>query len=142
MAKRQQKPAPAAPPASAPPPGRPIDRTLVLLAGLALLFAIYYFWTASPCSTWHTDCSPNPVRVKSGEIVGPYNVLADSFLSGQTSLVVPPDPRLLRLPDPYDPRQNGYFRIRDFSLYNGNYYLAFGPTPALLVFAPFRFLTG
>src|SRR4051794_16895128 len=136
MAKRQQQPREPAKPIAAP------ERNVILLGALALLFAIYYFWTASPCSTWHVDCSPNPVRVTSGEIVGPYNVLADAFLSGQTSLTILPHPGLLRLPDPYDPRQNGGYRIHDLSLYNGRYYVAFGPTPALLVFAPFRFLTG
>ena len=107
-----------------------------------LLLAGYYFWTAAPCSSWHTDCSPNPRRLASGDIVGPYNVLAASFLSGQVSLVVPPDPRLLRLPDPYDPRQNAPFRWHDVSLYNGNYYLYFGPAPALFVFVPYLFVTG
>jgi hypothetical protein len=71
----------------------------------------------------------------------PYNLLANGYLSGQLSLSILPAPELLALPDPYDPITNARFRLHDATLFNGRYYLYFGPTPALLLFAPFRLAT-
>jgi len=73
---------------------------------------------------------------------GFYGLLAQGFLAGQLSLLVQPDPKLLALPDPYDPAQNWRYRLHDAALFHGKYYLYYGPAPALLVFAPFRLLTG
>jgi hypothetical protein len=70
-----------------------------------------------------------------------YEFLVDGFLQGHASLSVEPAPELLRLPDPYNPDQNGPWRLWDASLYHGKYYLYFGPTPALLML-PWRVLTG
>jgi hypothetical protein len=72
---------------------------------------------------------------------GYYDMLADAFLHGQTSLLVKPDPNLLALPDPYDPQANAKYRMHDALLYNGKYYLYWGPAPAVLV-AAFKRLTG
>ncbi len=62
------------------------------------------------------------------------------------SLPVEPDPRLLALPDPYDPRANATYRIpsvtHDLSLFEGRYYIYFGVTPAATLFLPFRLITG
>ena len=65
-----------------------------------------------------------------------YNLLADAFRAGQTSLLVTPSPELLALPNPYDPAQNAALRLHDATLYRGRYYLYFGPTPALVLFLP------
>ena len=75
------------------------------------------------------------------ELVDHYNLLAKGYLSGHLSLSVLPSPELLALPDPYDPIANARLKIWDAALFNGRYYLYFGPTPALLVFAPFRLAT-
>lgn len=63
-----------------------------------------------------------------------YDALASAFRRGQLALEAAPDPALLALPDPYDPvaRQDVTF-IRDYSLYDGHYYLYFGPVPALIL---------
>src|ERR1035438_1482214 len=71
-----------------------------------------------------------------------YALLTDAFLAGQTSLLVQPAAELLALPDPYDSSANGRFRLHDASLYHGKYYLYFGPTPALVLFLPYKVLTG
>jgi hypothetical protein len=71
-----------------------------------------------------------------------YNLLADSFLAGSLSLLEKPSPELLALADPYDPQQNGPYRLHDVALYKGRYYLYHGATPALLVFAPAKALLG
>ncbi|MGA2233552.1 MAG: hypothetical protein ABSH22_21815, partial [Tepidisphaeraceae bacterium] len=64
-----------------------------------------------------------------------YSRLAEAFLHGQTSLLLQPSPRLLALPDPYDPLTNGPYSLHDAVLFNGKYYIYFGPTPALFVAA-------
>src|SRR3984893_16414151 len=68
-----------------------------------------------------------------------YDMLADAFLHGQTHLLVEPDPRLLELPDPYDPIANMRYRLHDLSLYQGKYYLYWGPVPGLLL-APVKWV--
>lgn len=71
-----------------------------------------------------------------------YQHLTHSFLSGQLSLLVPPSQDLLHLSNPYDPLQNIDFRWHDASLFQGKYYLYFGPLPVLLLYLPLTWLTG
>ena len=87
-------------------------------------------WVGGPARNWHGQTSEY------------YALLTDAFLAGQTSLLVQPSAGLLALPDPYDSTVNGRFRLHDASLYHGKYYLYFGPTPALVLFLPYRVLTG
>ena len=98
------------------------------LAACSLLL----FWIAESASVF--DSAP-------GEAWHHYEFLVDGFLHGHTSLSVEPAPELLRLKDPYDPAQNGPWRLWDASLYQGKFYLYFGPTP-VLVMLPWRVLTG
>ena len=70
-----------------------------------------------------------------------YEYLAEGFAHGHTYLSVEPAPELLRLKNPYDPAANAPYRLWDASLYNGKFYLYFGPTPALAML-PWRLLTG
>ena len=65
-----------------------------------------------------------------------YFQLADAFLHGQTSLLVKPDPALLKLADPYDfnSRQN-IQTPWDVSYFNGKFYLYWGSAPAVLLAA-------
>jgi hypothetical protein len=64
-----------------------------------------------------------------------YQRLADAFARGQTYLVERPDASLLALPDPYDPIANRPFALHDASLFDGRYYLYWGPVPALVIAA-------
>jgi hypothetical protein len=61
-----------------------------------------------------------------------YSLLGDAFVSGQLSLKVEPAAELLALENPYDPRQNEPYRLHDASLYDGRYYLYWGPFPGLV----------
>lgn len=62
-----------------------------------------------------------------------FDKQADGFLAGQTSLLETPAEELANLPDPYDWKaRTGIHLIWDASYYNGNYYLYWGPVPALL----------
>jgi hypothetical protein len=72
----------------------------------------------------------------------PYQKLAEGLLAGHLYLSQRPDPKLVELPDPYDPAANAPYREDNLSYYRGHYYLYQGITPALLLFAPIRLLTG
>jgi hypothetical protein len=72
-----------------------------------------------------------------------YDLLAQSFRQGELSLPLRPDPALLALPNPYDPEaRQGIKAPLDLSLYNGKFYLYWGPAPALLVAVAQPFLPG
>lgn len=61
-----------------------------------------------------------------------YGLLAQAFQQGQTHLLVEPSPELLNLEDPYDFEQRkGLDYLWDVSLYDGKYYLYWGPVPAV-----------
>lgn len=63
-----------------------------------------------------------------------YDLLATAFTHGLISLEEHPDPALLRLPDPYDPAaREGIQFPWDASLYNGRFFLYWGPVPALIL---------
>jgi hypothetical protein len=62
-----------------------------------------------------------------------YWLLTQAFKHGQTHLLVEPNPELLKLENPYDYRQRkGLEYLWDTTLYNGKYYLYWGPVPAVL----------
>ncbi len=72
-----------------------------------------------------------------------YALLAAGFLKGQLSLDLAPPPELVAAKNPYDPAQRPrVLYLHDASLYQGRYYIYFGPTPAVLLFAPWRLVTG
>ena len=62
-----------------------------------------------------------------------YWMLTQAFQNGQTYLLVDPKPDLLALENPYDLQQRtGLKFLWDTTLYNGKYYLYWGPVPAVL----------
>ena len=74
-----------------------------------------------------------------------YELMGDSILHGRLDLDIEVDPKLNELNNPYDPterEQNGVEFAWDHAFYNGKYYMYFGVVPAVLVFAPFQFITG
>jgi hypothetical protein len=101
------------------------------LVAFCALVGAYYLWTI-----WS---SGSPIAFNRDRI-DYYNLLSDGFLDGHLHLNVAPEPGLLTLPNPYDPAANQGLRVQDLSLYDGKYYLYWGPTPALLLFIPFRLL--
>jgi hypothetical protein len=63
-----------------------------------------------------------------------YDLLGTAFRDGQLSLEEQPPSKLLALPDPYDPgARDGISFLWDASLYNGRYYLYWGPVPGLML---------
>ena len=123
----------SSPPAIPPRAGARWGETAALGLLLALA-AWFYFWTAT------TAGSPLTHGLASDDL---YNRLADGFLAGRTSFAEEAPPELAKLADPYDPAQNAPFKkYHDVTYYQGRYYLYFGPTPALVLLAPWKLLTG
>lgn len=74
-----------------------------------------------------------------------YELLAESFLEGKLYIEYGDEEELLTLENPYDRterRESGVRYHWDHAFYNGRYYMYFGVVPVLLVFLPYRVLTG
>ena len=97
---------------------------------VAVVLAWYAYATARVNPEWVTR-----------QPQGYYPLLTDALLSGQTYLKLEPDARLKALPDPWAGPQ-GVPRAHDASYFNGHYYLYFGIAPVILLYAPWRLLTG
>jgi|CZKI01.1.fsa_nt_gi hypothetical protein len=72
---------------------------------------------------------------------GYYGALTDAFMSGQLNLKERFDPRLLKAKNPYV-AQLDVLRPHDASFYKGKFYLYFGAIPVILVYLPWRMVTG
>jgi len=72
-----------------------------------------------------------------------YDNLARGFLNANLYLPIEPDPKLLALPNPYDPSaRHGIEVPLDLSLYKGKFYMYWGPTPAMILTAVYLFFDG
>ncbi|MDD3334050.1 MAG: hypothetical protein PHI98_00895 [Eubacteriales bacterium] len=74
-----------------------------------------------------------------------YGMLFAAFLKGQVHLIPDPDPNLLAMENPYDKGARGLSDVTwfpDCALYDGHYYVYFGPGPVLLTYYPYYWLTG
>lgn len=104
----------------------------VLLGALFLAASWFYAWSPSTYPTlWSTRTG-----------TGLYSDLTKAFFNGHLYLARNPDPKLVALPDPYDPAANAAFRINDLSYFRGHYYLYHGAAPVVMLFAPYHALTG
>lgn len=74
-----------------------------------------------------------------------YEMITEAFLSGQLHFQYEVNERLLALDNPYDMVERAVSGVPfywDHALYNGHYYMYFGVVPVLLLFLPFRVITG
>lgn len=75
-----------------------------------------------------------------------YALLADGFMAGRLSFLLEPPAALAKLADPYEPQQRVGIdtgrNLLDVTYYKGRYYIYFGVAPELVLFLPFRLLTG
>ena len=95
------------------------------LLPVALAVLIVYIWFAT-AGLW--------VRTPPRREV--YSLLAQAFQKQQLHLEEQPSEKLLALPNPYDPSQRvGVGEPLDYSLYQGKFYLYWGPAPALILAA-------
>ena len=104
---------------------------MLIQFAIIIVFCFYY---------WILNNSTEPYWQAFPE--GWYNVLTNALMHGQLNFLVEPRPELLTLSDPYDPAQNGPYRLHDMSFYKGKYYMYFGVVPAIVFFLPYRLITG
>src|SRR6185369_421754 len=91
-----------------------------IIVGLVIL---YYLWCVT-LGLW-TDFPPS---------TNYYDLQAAAFRHGQLALEVQPDPALLALQDPYEPADRENVPVLwDATLFEGKYYLYWGPVPALML---------
>lgn len=105
----------------------PARRDLLAMGAAALICVAAYFAIASE------NREPYRSRPVTYDY---YDLLAASFLSGHLDINLPPDPEPGRDPMRYTPR------VHDVSMYHGKYYLYFGAVPAVVLFVPWRLVTG
>ena len=81
--------------------------------------------------------------------IDPYGHLADALLNGRVWLDLPVPDALAAASDPYDVTTRGRLLAEgvsplywDYAYYDGHWYSYFGVVPAILLFAPYRALTG
>ncbi len=111
------------------PPARRFERWLI---GAALAVVVgFYFWTVSAAGGF------DPANDSDY-----YNLLVRGYRQGHLYLDYAPAPEMLTLADPYDPAQNGPYRLPDATYYHGHYYLYFGAVPAVLLLWPYAAITG
>ena len=103
--------------------------TILASFSLLITLAVYVFfatggqWTSLPATSQY------------------YDDLATAFRSGHLNLNIQPSAALLALPDPYDPlprKSDPALKafidsVWDLSYYHGNFYLYWGPAPAILL---------
>ena len=93
---------------------------------LVLMIALVYVWFVS-AGFW--------LRWPSGTSY--YDLLAEGFVHGRTSLMIEPDPRLVELDSPYSlTDRQGIPTLWDASYFNGKNFLYWGLVPALLLTLP------
>jgi len=74
-----------------------------------------------------------------------YEIMTESLLKGHLYMDVEVDSRLLEMENPYDPELRKQLNVDyrfDHAFYKGRYYMYFGITPVLVLFLPFRVLSG
>lgn len=100
-------------------------RLYVSIAVLDAVIILIYLWFGSD-GLWKT--LPNETNY--------YDLQANAFRQGQIELETAPDPALLAIKDEslYEPsNREGIPVLWDATLYNGKYYLYWGPAPALVL---------
>src|SRR5882757_4094512 len=108
-------------------------KSVWILGTLILSILGFYFWTAQ---------APTKAYAFGKDDHSYYALLAKAFLAGQLSLPVEVPPELAAAKNPYEPAERTYPVLHNASFYKGKYYIYFGPAPALVLFLPFRALTG
>ena len=115
-------------------PSRRYPRALVEKSLVCLLITVIgWSYIADARRSGGTLTSPQPPSY--------YGLLTEALVAGQVHLKLIPDPKLLRLADPYAGPQ-GTSRPHDMSFYRGKFYLYYGITPAIVLLVPWRILTG
>jgi hypothetical protein len=113
-------------------PSRSFAAGTIVLVLTAVATSWAYWLAGIPHSGWRDV-------PRSNSILQSYT---EGLARGHSTLTIEPDPRLLALPNPYDPEQNDGVRLGDASLYRGKYYCYFGLAPFLGLLVPWYKVTG
>ena len=106
-------------------------RWLIFSPQVGMLFACALFTMVAVFSVWYDSLGLFPAFPNLDNL---YVDQAQAFLSGQLELLETPSAELLALSDPYSFEQReGISYVWDASLYDGKYYLYWGPVPALIL---------
>ena len=106
-----------------------IDRALSFMAIAAIVW--FYGWTVDSAGGLGPERSEDL-----------YSLLVRGYQKGHLHLDKDPPKELIALTDPYDPAQNGPYRLPDASYYRGHYYVYFGVVPVLVLMLPYAVVTG
>jgi len=74
-----------------------------------------------------------------------YELITEAILDGRIDFAYGDEAELETLKNPYDPQERKESGVKyhwDHAYYDGHYYMYFGIVPALLVFLPYRVITG
>lgn len=74
-----------------------------------------------------------------------YELMAEAILDGRIEFAYGDEDQVASLDDPYDPKareESGVIFHHDHAFYKGHYYMYFGIVPVLLLFLPYRVITG
>lgn len=133
------------------------------VVALALGICTFFFWASYPknCNPYYFDffgeavypyndinkslTRPLPDTIEENNAAGPYEQLLAAMLKGQLNINVFVDPHMENLRNPYDPSERNHSGVTftwDRPYYQGKYFVYFGITPLLMVYAPFYALTG
>ena len=93
-------------------------------------------WVMSLCPIWNGQIPEHRNQ---------YEKMAESLLHGHLYLETEVSKELMELDNPYDPLQrvrSGAKAEMDHAYYRGHYYMYFGIVPVILIFLPYRIITG
>lgn len=105
-----------------------VAAAILLIAACVLPMAVFPLWN--------------------GEIPGhrnQYELMAENLLEGRLHFDYGDEDQIAQLENPYDPDERTESGVKyhwDHAYYNGRYYMYFGIVPVLLVFLPYRVITG
>ncbi|MFC5222177.1 hypothetical protein [Bifidobacterium leontopitheci] len=120
---------------------------LLLAGALACAIPLFFFMQAAPLEEATPLYWPEFASLHATD---QYQRLADSLLNGQLWLDYPVNSHLAAMANPYDTRARAAIGLTypdppiyfDVAFYHGHYYSYFGVLPALLLYAPWKLITG
>ena len=127
-------------------PRSPLHKIRLNLQSKAQLVAIVAIVMLLACGLiMLTTLNPFYNGIENTENRSQYEIFAEMLLKGQLHFDYEVDPRLLEMENPYDFNARNSLGIMtrwDHALYNGKYYMYFGIVPELVLFLPYRVVTG
>lgn len=123
--------------------------SVISVASLTTILCLVAAWFWAQSGGLHSPTGINRMPTGSYFDSDQYAHLAESLIHGRTYLDIPVSPDLQAMDNPYDwatrmnVAQSSKIPILfDVAFYNGKYYCYFGVLPAVLLFAPYRLITG